>query len=1109
MRKSKTKKQPTHKLVSNILHPKDLNGCSVSQAVCNEFFKFVLEYKYDNFNDVVKVVLKDDRIKNNLNAFCTTPDSMMSKPIFDAEQIPFEKLLSIYKWLFIHNESQLIQFEESQIKIENWLVTGNIAAIEKEVDLISENYGDSFWLINMKLLVAFLKDDREFLEGAHDKYKNNESYIFNDIVARKSWLFQLHDTTTYVENITTRTIGELRDGLATDAASLYALSLTKYPLYNEIETFHSIYELQQFPLIDIYMFLCESLSQTIKKQILEHNPTEDELRNGVPSIFFELAEVTELKRVGNVLSLIDSKYLSLSSKTNLEDDIDVKNYSRGDYKEIINNFENNLESLESIISKVNIIAKSYIKTNQEPSIKTPKFTYEVITNLIKIYQLRNVNESISNIISLATKLNFLEVSDHLLVSIVKSAPYYLSKNKVLLVELCTKEFFTPVTPLAKKISLSPLTKNNVYGGEIKVTKQFELRKELANLHVSEGNSSEKSLLVLDELKKTILIEKDYLEIEFDYYLKNGLISELISIAADNLVKNHQSLICLPMDELCSLIRNGDFNSIDSVIVSHFYNNNTKKQNETLLNESFEDFIIQENDLRPSSILEMKKSITEKETYFFNEICHPQLMAYMGCYTDSYDLLMERVKIVTILKSKFNIDKPNLETEIIDIIDELIVDSGANKLSNAKIHIDLKHLINKKRNDIESLTKLYHEENEQSEDAPINMGLPTSNKDKIVHKIINSLMIEFLDNNDVGLDKNLSSEIKHGFFSDLICSKFNENNLITELDLEGNYQSNEYWLTYYEIVSRKIMSGVDKSLNTFTNNFHKLIEEAESWMKVSWDSSHPERVFSFIEVSYEEFLDVKYLVMENSTPDKIGELVYSIMLELLDDKLEVMKDKLNGEYAYKLDKLIATLIEDINRHKGTAALTDLTNAINTVRNGVKEDIKTASEWFSLSNDKDLPSLSLSKVLKIGERCFSKFTNHKPDIIISDNCAIEVDGRHISSIVLTLINTLNNACKYGKGNNIYLDTKVQNGSGFVIYISNEVSSVRERKLREIDLPELTNKLENLKNEELLRTQGGTGLYRSLHELRLCSRYFNLVPYVENNKFVIKVSYEDINC
>ncbi|MGF1788716.1 hypothetical protein L4D00_23245, partial [Photobacterium swingsii] len=374
MRKAKSKKQPTHKLIKEILHPKEILNVDFNLSKLQAFYKFSIEYKHENFEDVIRVVLGDDTITSNLNAFCTSPEGLMSKPAFENSQISIDKLLLIYKWLIIHNKEQIIQFESSQEKIEEWCLLGDVESIESEIELIYSLYGDSFWMINMRLLVAYLKDDRDFLENAHRKYKNNESYILKDIVARKSWLFQLHDTTTYVENITTRTIGELKDGLATDYAAIYALSLTKYPLYDEVKTFHSVYELQKFPLIDIYMFLCESLSQSIKSEIVVNDKNVDDLKCGIPAMFFELADAADLKRLNRILSIIDDKFISPEFD---DADDDIKYYVEGNYKLIIDNFESNFHDVNYKISKVNILAKSYIKENRLPKSTIPSIIYDV------------------------------------------------------------------------------------------------------------------------------------------------------------------------------------------------------------------------------------------------------------------------------------------------------------------------------------------------------------------------------------------------------------------------------------------------------------------------------------------------------------------------------------------------------------------------------------------------------------------------------------------------------------------------------------------------------------------------------------------------------------
>ncbi|MFK5173528.1 hypothetical protein ACI3QN_13525, partial [Propionibacterium freudenreichii] len=70
------------------------------------------------------------------------------------------------------------------------------------------------------------------------------------------------------------------------------------------------------------------------------------------------------------------------------------------------------------------------------------------------------------------------------------------------------------------------------------------------------------------------------------------------------------------------------------------------------------------------------------------------------------------------------------------------------------------------------------------------------KNIIVGRIINTLLVEYFNNKEVGLDINLSSEIRHGFFGNLICSSPQSKHLITELDENGNYKSNDYCLKYY-------------------------------------------------------------------------------------------------------------------------------------------------------------------------------------------------------------------------------------------------------------------------------------------------------------------------
>ncbi|ENM3764538.1 hypothetical protein O1E19_003634, partial [Vibrio cholerae] len=262
-----------------------------------------------------------------------------------------------------------------------------------------------------------------------------------------------------------------------------------------------------------------------------------------------------------------------------------------------------------------------------------------------------------------------------------------------------------------------------------------------------------------------------------------------------------------------------------------------------------------------------------------------------------------------------------------------------------------------------------------------------------------------------------------------------------------------------------MDNVDHALNEFTSKFYALIEEAESWMTVSWDSSHSQRIFSFVGFPIESFNCVRKLVELKKSPIEIGEYVYTIALELLEEKLTVMKEKLNVEFSTKLEKLMVNLHDQIHEAKKGAALTDLVNSIETVRNSVKLDINTACEWFSLNNNKDLPSLPISKVIKIGQKCFSKYSKHNPDINVSENVDFEVDGTHISALVLTLLNLLNNACKYAVNNTIEITMQSDSLNQYKIIVRNRISSIQKQKLEKGSLKEILEKLESLNHDELL--------------------------------------------
>lgn len=157
--------------------------------------------------------------------------------------------------------------------------------------------------------------------------------------------------------------------------------------------------------------------------------------------------------------------------------------------------------------------------------------------------------------------------------------------------------------------------------------------------------------------------------------------------------------------------------------------------------------------------------------------------------------------------------------------------------------------------------------------------------------MNILLVEYFNNKEVGLDKNLSSEIRHGFFGNLICSGPQNRHLLTELDGSGKYKSNQYWLEYYKMISSEILNKVDALLVKFSEDFNQIIEKAEQWMKVSLNSDDTDRVFVF-NFTVEEFNMIRDLSDASVSVDEITNSMFQLFNEKLLSCLDTMKSKLN-------------------------------------------------------------------------------------------------------------------------------------------------------------------------------------------------------------------------
>ncbi|MFZ8143638.1 hypothetical protein [Alteromonas macleodii] len=1099
-RNKKKKRRPkVFEVVTSILKPSRLNK---NASTVDRFFNFLGSYQWDDYEEIIKILLKEETIKSSLNQYCDE-HSAFSKASYPT--IHYDRLLSFYKLMLI-NDSELIEiFDALRIEIEGYILSGEYDKAKISLEIMREKCGFSIWYVSTYFNVLALNNNYEEINDKYNYWKSvNKEALFDLILSNLYRKVKGADVITVVEDSTVRMNEEMVSGGAPAFASLFTLLFLPYPIYGNFETPRALFYLQLFPLVDVYYLLLE---------LTGHVATNKD--NTV-------RQVTSLNNALNELAInIDSHQLRLTKKVfssrkennKFTNNFDYSNdkvlayYNEGDYLSVINYLEKKTEYSNEDIVRVNIYAKSHIFLNKTPSAKLPPFFKSILEYLISIYLMENSEKSINEVYAIAMKHHNFTYSRYLIHSLTLASPYFLDneQRKKLLNTLVGG-----TTPMGESTGATA-----IYAGKSneRNSKLLEV-KVMLNMELCKGEEKDPGTIfrLLAEFEELALIRKDFIEIKVEAFRQMRNYSELVGFAAAELLENASSIISFPVEEIASYIDENCFYSEDAVIFAHFYSKLKDRNIDRLLNEVFEEYIFENKIKKPSLYLSSIESISRKEAFIFGDVATPSLITYLAIFKSSKELSSERLQILEELKRLKAISDSAYTSEYVLILEDFIIDVGVSQVSRSKINIDKSQFMTSNFSIVQSyldrlnldestieLDKLFSDENLETKTLYAKGTL-----NELAISLYEELARNFLTNENYGLDKNLSSEIRHSFFSNQITSTLRSNSLNAELNIEGRYETDSHWTKHYSFVNSNIMKNVEQVIAKFVKHVDVLIAEAETWMKVCHGHSATEGVFRISRLELEDFKKFKEVMQNSSNPNDTLEFAYQNLTEQLSDKLSLMQKKLHEEFLNEMDKLFGRLLAELqNVRKGTQ-LAELFNAVNSAQEGIKDDIKIVCEWFSLKSKKiDTPFL-ITNVVDIAERCFKDCFNSENRIVKKINSVTLIDGSLISNLVFTLISCFHNVAKYGVINcKITVDFQSSN-DGFVLKVSNPITKARARLLEKGVLRTLQNKIQKMESTELLFEEGNTGLYKCADKLKACSKTCTLVPKLENQTFTVEVRY-----
>lgn len=1092
----KQNSKSSFELLSNPFARAYLSGRDYEQHARN----FLFSYKKPDFNERFATLLRDPNFRATFNAFGRTVEALGAK-IRLPDNLPFERTLAIYSAIFKDQARELSYFAKHQSTFENAFLQGKYDLAESILENIRVVLGESIWYIRHKMLVLAYRDQLDELTVFCEELKKRQNNSLINYLIERLYLFtQKPYTAKHLNRLLVSEVKELRQAKSGAFAAFLAFTFAPDPLFQRTDYRGCLPCFSMLSLIDQYSALVDLIPRIILEEG-EYKATTEEIRLAV-------------RFMSDLAALIDSAAPSAIDDANstATRDIDaielslVTAYDLGQYRQVLDLFRSHVHEIPNPTTFVNILAKC-LAYEKDTSLAPEGPLGELASKVAALYTLSDPLASVYEEI-LATVIRYRGLSRNIDFQLIlyKAAPFRFDSEDLRFAARLASYDDAFVSPLVYRMAEreSPMSRHLIKNTHPSSAIDYRLKKrEIARL-VLEGATEEAVLAKLDEFQHETPLPKDYFELLAEYLIFKNEAQRLITVAARILAIEPNSFICFPMESLVREIEVERLASVDAVIVCYFYNKHISTKKDYVLNEAFEDFLSSRDFKMPSDLFGNLEVNDAQYSLFFDKICTTDVMDFLSCFKSSNGLRVQRLLILDHLQERGLVKVEAQYRELTSLLGQIIAEASTTEINGNKIFVDTDALRTSLLEEVDSLLSIYKISDESTGESFVRAPSISEEERRVVAgdrnttllKIITQVRRKFLIDEKHGLDKNLSTEIRHGFFENLMRSRLEEAHLLTELNEKGEYESNLYWRERNVFLSKPALNNLDSHLRWFSGEFNKLIDQAENWMQITTQVSSDKLDSPVFEFSWhvEEFEFFQRFADQTDDAAKLLDCINEILWQRTESCLHVMREKLNAVFRTRVDDLFEELVRRVNLAKGSAAALDLMNAIGKARSGIKEDIATVVEWFKRNINPYTTDHSLMTLIDIAVRCFKtvkKFTQEMEVDLPKEFMLEKIGGSGLKPFVIAVMNLFDNCFKrsgYGPETKVRIHGIVFEG-GLKICVSNALTPDRSNALTPEALTEIRAKMTAPESISLMRVEGGSGIGKAYNNLTMASPRLSL--------------------
>ncbi len=1002
-----------------------------------------------------------------------------------------ERLALLYRAGIEQHSEMLARYFALSREFELSLLYGNYSACLALLDEVYEVSGYSMWLIQSRILVLSkmgrLDDMNNYHGDCRDGAANGlASFFFNCFV------FLATNPLLHSKRVMKSAADELETSGSGEWADLFKLMLLPSPLFSAHRKMSCFSAIQSFPLVDQVRLI---------EQLAANNFAMGEGNGALDEVVRSISKVRGNMGVASGL-----------------DDL-AKKYEGEQYSEVLSSidFGSNQDAI-GIIRSVNLVAKSQaiMGISESPASRSP--IRDLVASLRGLYCLEGPpTRYLDTIRSLILQFQYLSFGRSLILLM-----YQVLQNQGEAVErvfAAQRAIYMDSSETAWLKALAeerdPLISHEYLLSDSEIPHHRQVKRRIRKLCKESDASGVRA--ALESYKAIAPLSRDYCELASSVLSELDEIPALIEICGVALSENQSSHSALPLKRLVDYIEANGISDVNSLLVINAYVRNVSAAKAYLLNETFEEFLA-ENGVDSPGQLSPGQIGAKKLNVVLKDVCTLDNLDFLSIYQSSSDVRAERIKILDRVLQSGGIKPDQHRDEVEDILLQALVDSAATEISAQKIYVDDQELRRRLVDEVKSLFDLYRASDESPdrnfitvedvEGSDTQRAALVGDKNTTLQKIYSSVRNSFLFDERFGLDKNLSAEIRHGFFSNLMRSKLIARHLLTEKDAGGEYKENLYWKEVNGILIDSALSDIDQNLRWFSSEFNAALARAEEWMKVTVQPDDA-RVFQYA-IYNDTFLPIKKFADSAQDAENLLDYIISSLWQATDQHLAEMRNRLDAAFRQEIDKLFEELIGRLEAAKGDTSLYELIHSIRLARNEVKEDISVVREWFKRSEVMSGRARNLRELVAISVECYSRVRGIEVQLNFESGGGlidISLAGQESKSLVLALMNLYENAISHsglGIKTPISLRARSSPGVAWELSVLNPVTEEVCGALLKGGLLSIQNRISDPASANLVLVEGGSGLRKVINQLLDVSPNCELSIRLEGDAFAASISY-----